>query len=73
MIAVYKIELVAFIAVNEKRKANLIGMLERPSVNTVVRCIQATLREPDDVTSLESTSPDCLERAIPVKCLSCHL
>lgn len=42
-------------------------MLECPTINAVVGCVQPALWEPDDIASLESASPDGLERAIPVQ------
>lgn len=46
---------------------NLIGVGIGPSVDAVVRGVETAFREPDDVSSLETTSTNGLEWAIPVE------
>ena len=45
----------------------LLWVFEGPTINTVVRSIQATFREPNDITSCETAGSHGLERAIPVQ------
>jgi hypothetical protein len=49
---------------------NLVGVLECPSVDTVVRGVQTTLGEPDNVASLEPACTDGLERSVPMEGVS---
>lgn len=50
-----------------KNKAHRIGFRVCPTVDAVVGSIEATFREPDDVSVLEAACPDGFERAAPVK------
>lgn len=52
---------------------DLIGMLESPSIDTVVGSIEASLWEPDDVTGREASRSNGLEWAVPMKGLPGHL
>lgn len=64
---------VRFIVQPRHKPTHLVGVLERPTINTVVGGVEAALGEPSDITGGESTRPDSLERAIPVQGLACHL
>ena len=55
------------------QECHLIGVLESPAVDAVVRGVQAALWEPDDVAFLEAAGADGVEGAIPVKGLPGHL
>lgn len=46
---------------------NLIWLGVGPSVDTVVRGVESTFREPDDVSGLEGTRTNGLKLTIPVK------
>jgi len=46
---------------------NLIGVGIDPSVDAVVRSVETTFREPDDVPIFEAPSANSLEGAIPVE------
>ena len=48
-------------------RTNLIGVGIDPSVDAVVRSVETTFREPDDVPSFEVSSTNGLEGAIPVE------
>jgi hypothetical protein len=50
-----------------KRGADLVGMFESPTVDTVVGSIQGTLRKPDNVTFYKATRSDSLERRVPMQ------
>ena len=52
---------------------NLIGVGIDPSVDAVVRSVETTFREPDDVPIFEVTSTNGLEGAIPVEGFPGHL
>ena len=49
---------------------NLIGVGVGPSVDTVVRGVETTFGEPDNITGLKVTSTNGLEGAIPIESLS---
>lgn len=53
--------------------AYLVGVLEGPSVNAVVRGIELALWEPGNVTLLEAAVLNSLERDIPVNGLATEL
>ena len=48
-------------------KTNLIGVGIDPSVDAVVRGVESTFREPDDVPIFKATSTNSLEGPIPVE------
>lgn len=52
---------------------DLVGVLEGPSVDTVVRGIELTLWKPSNVTLLETAVLDSLEWDVPVNCLATEL
>lgn len=52
---------------------NLIGVLEGPSVDAVVRSVQSSLGKPLDVARLEASRSDSLEVPVPVERLLGHL
>ena len=47
--------------------AHLVGVLEGPTVNAVVRGVERAFREPDGIAFLKATSANRLERSDPVK------
>jgi hypothetical protein len=49
------------------RLAYLVRILECPTIDAVVRCIQSSFWEPDDVAGGEPAGSDGLKRAIPVE------
>lgn len=51
-------------------ETRLVGVFERPTVDTVVRCVEGTLGEPSDITGGEATRPDRFEGPVPVKRLA---
>jgi hypothetical protein len=56
-----------------KSKPDLVGVLIDPAIDTVVGGVECTFGEPSDVSVLETSSPDGMERAVPVKSVACHL
>ena len=48
----------------------LVGVLERPSVDAIVACVQLAFDEPTDIPTLERASPDSLKIAVPVERLA---
>ena len=53
--------------------AHLLGILERPAIDTIVRCVQPTLWEPLDVAVYEGARAYGVEGAIPDENLACFL
>ena len=52
---------------NRDKTTYLVRILVRPTVNTVVRSVQTTLGEPDDITVLKRAGSDGVEWSIPVQ------
>ena len=54
-------------------ETDLVGMFESPTIDAVVRRIQSSFGEPDDITLFKATRPDSLERSVPVQRLASDL
>jgi hypothetical protein len=49
---------------------DLVWIFERPAIYAVIGRVKSALGEPGDITRLESTRSDGLERSIPVESLA---
>jgi hypothetical protein len=61
------------ISIYKKHSIYIVWVFKCPVIDTIVRCIETALWEPDDITSFETTSMHSLEWTVPVERLMGHL